>query len=217
MQKVKIYSKFERFWHWTQMLLVLLLAITGFEIHGTVTVFGYEEAVRLHSTSGWVFLVLTIFAAFWMLVTGQSRQFLPVRRNVKSQILYYLTGIFMNKPHPVPKTLECKLNPLQRIVYFSLIVLVFPVQLITGFLYMYFHYPQQPVELGGLGLVAILHTLGAFALMAFIVIHLYLITTGHKVFTNLWSMITGYEELECGEDIDYEKENTEDKHVTSKI
>ena len=53
--------------------------------------------------------------------------------------------------------------------------------------------------------------------MAFIVIHLYLITTGHKVFTNLWSMITGYEELECGEDLDCEEENKEGKQATSNI
>lgn len=201
MQKVKIYSKFERFWHWTQMLLVLLLAFTGFEIHGNFSLFGYEEAVRLHSISGWVFLVLTIFAMFWMLVTGQSRQFLPVRHNIKSQILYYVSGIFVNAEHPVRKTPECKLNPIQRLTYFSLIVLVFPVQLITGFLYMYFHYPEQPIEMGGLSTVAVLHTLGAFALVAFIIIHLYLITTGHNIFTNLWSMITGFEEMECDEDI----------------
>ncbi len=200
MQKVKIYSKFERFWHWSQMLLVILLALTGFEIHSTFSLFGYEYAVRLHTVAGWVFLVLTIFAAFWMLVTGQARQFIPVRRNVKSQIMYYMIGIFKKDPHPVQKTADCKLNPLQRIVYFSLIILVFPVQLFTGFVYLFFQYPENFIEVGGVGIIAIVHTIGAFALMAFIVIHLYLITTGHKVFTNLWSMITGYEELECSDD-----------------
>lgn len=209
MSKVKIYSKFERFWHWTQMLLILLLAITGFEIHSTFKCFGYYRAVQLHSIAGWVFLVLTIFAAFWMLVTGQSRQFLPVRRNVKSQLLYYVSGIFRREPHPVEKTADCKLNPLQRIVYFGLIILVFPVQLITGFMYMFFHYPDKPFMIGSLKLVAVIHTIGAFALVAFIIIHLYLITTGKKIHTNLWSMITGYEELECAEDD--KSENVESK------
>jgi thiosulfate reductase cytochrome b subunit len=199
MQKVKIYSRFERFWHWSQMLLVILLALTGFEIHSSFSLFGYEKAVRLHSTAGWVFLILTIFAVFWMFVTGQSRQFLPVKHNIKSQILYYVSGIFRKEPHPVKKTIECKLNPLQRIVYFSLIILVFPVQLFTGFAYMFFHYPEKTIEVGSLNVIAVIHTLGAFALVAFIIIHLYLITTGHKIFTNLWSMITGYEDLECEE------------------
>jgi formate dehydrogenase gamma subunit len=200
MEKVKIYSKFERFWHWTQMLLIVLLGLTGFEIHSSYELFGYEEAVRMHSASGWAFLVLTVFAVFWMLVTGQSRQFVPVRHNVKSQVLYYLKGIFKNDPHPVAKTADCKLNPLQRIVYFGLMILVFPVQLITGFLYLFFHYPDQVVALESLELVAVLHTLGAFLLVAFVIVHLYLITTGHTVSSNLAAMITGYEKLEKNEE-----------------
>ncbi|TLX73246.1 cytochrome B [Labilibacter sediminis] len=196
MNSVKIYSRFERFWHWTQMLLIILLGLTGFEIHGSFTLFGFEESVRLHSTAGWSFLILTIFAAFWMIVTGQSRQFIPVRNNVKSQIMYYLSGIFKNEPHPVPKTAEQKLNPLQRIVYFGLLILVFPVQLTTGFLYLFIHYPNKPITIEGLESIAILHTIGAFLLVVFIIVHLYLITTGHTISSNLKAMITGYEKLE---------------------
>ena len=108
-------------------------------LHGSFEVFGFETSVRLHSASGWAFLVLTIFAAFWMIVTGQSRQFVPVRNNVKSQIMYYMSGIFKNEPHPVPKTAESKLNPLQRITYFALKVLIIPAMFISGLLYMYFN------------------------------------------------------------------------------
>ena len=199
MEKVKIYSRFERFWHWTQMMLILLLGITGFEIHRSYDIFGFETSVRLHSAAGWTFLILTIFAIFWMIVTGQSRQFMPVRNNVKSQIMYYMSGIFKNEPHPVPKTADSKLNPLQRIVYFGLIILVFPVQLITGFLYLFFHYPEKPFALEGIETVAVLHTLGAFLLVMFVIVHLYLITTGHTISSNLKAMITGYEELEHSE------------------
>ncbi|MCG8582975.1 MAG: cytochrome b/b6 domain-containing protein [Bacteroidales bacterium] len=196
MNKVKIYSRFERFWHWTQMVLILLLMITGFEIHSTFEAFGFETSVRLHSAAGWAFLILTIFAVFWMLVTGQSKQFVPVRNNVKQQAMYYMVGIFKKAPHPVKKTVDSKLNPLQRIIYFGLIILVFPVQLITGFLYLFFHYPDKPFAFEGLETVAVLHTLGAFLLVAFVIAHLYLITTGHTVTSNLQAMITGYEDLE---------------------
>jgi len=196
MNKVKIYSRFERCWHWTQMLLILLLMITGFEIHSTFKAFGFETSVRLHSVAGWGFLILTIFAIFWMLVTGQSRQFIPVKNNVKSQIMYYVSGIFKKEPHPVKKTVDNKLNPLQRIIYFGLIILVFPVQLITGFLYLFFHYPDKPFALEGLETIAVLHTLNAFLMVAFVLAHLYLITTGHTVTSNLEAMITGYENLD---------------------
>ena len=121
--------------------------------------------MRLHSAAGWAFLILTIFAIFWMLVTGQSRQFVPVRNNIKSQIMYYISGIFKKEPHPVKKTADSKLNPLQRIIYFGLIILVFPVQLITGFSYLFFHYPDKPIAFEGLEAIAVLHTLGAFLLV----------------------------------------------------
>ena len=42
MSKVKYYTGFERFWHWTQALLIISLLITGFEIHGTIQLFGFE-------------------------------------------------------------------------------------------------------------------------------------------------------------------------------
>jgi thiosulfate reductase cytochrome b subunit len=196
MEKILLYSKFERFWHWTQVSLITLLGITGFEIHGSFIFFGYESSVRLHSASAWAFLILIIFAFFWLMVTGQYKNFVPTSRNIKAQINYYLSGIFKGAAHPTKKSKLSKLNPLQRIVYLALIILAFPVQLITGFLYMYYHYPVKGIALSGLGTVAILHTLGAFLLIVFVIVHLYLITTGTTPISNLKAMITGYDEIE---------------------
>jgi Ni,Fe-hydrogenase I cytochrome b subunit len=33
-QRIYIFKRFERFWHWTQALLILTLLVTGFEVHG---------------------------------------------------------------------------------------------------------------------------------------------------------------------------------------
>jgi thiosulfate reductase cytochrome b subunit len=85
-------------------------------------------------------------------------------------------------------------------VYLALFILVFPVQLISGFLYLYYHYPNKPVELETLENVAVFHTFGAFLLVAFIIVHVYLITTGETITSNLKAMVTGYEELEEKED-----------------
>lgn len=197
MEKIELYSKFERFWHWTQAVLVILLGVTGFEIHSSFKLFGFEEAVRLHSAAAWAFLILIVFAIFWLFVTGQYKNFIPTSKNMKAQVNYYLSGIFKNAPHPTEKSKLSKLNPLQRIVYLALIILVFPVQLVSGFLYMYYHYPK--VHLTSLQYVAQIHVIGAFLLVIFLVVHLYLITTGAKIWTNLWAMITGYEEMEIEE------------------
>ncbi|HIJ83962.1 MAG TPA: cytochrome B, partial [Magnetococcales bacterium] len=48
MKKVFIYSSFERFWHWTQAVLIVFLMLSGFEVHGTYILWGFEESVQLH-------------------------------------------------------------------------------------------------------------------------------------------------------------------------
>jgi len=77
MIKIYLYSRFERFWHWLQSVLILLLLITGMEVHGTYTFLGFERAVELHSFFGILWLVLFIFIVFWLLTTGEWKQYIP--------------------------------------------------------------------------------------------------------------------------------------------
>jgi thiosulfate reductase cytochrome b subunit len=200
MKREYIYKGFGRFWHWSQSILVVLLGVTGFEIHGYYTFFGFEQAVRYHSTAAIALVLLIAFTIFWHFTTGEWRQYLPTREHLKAQMEYYLTGIFRDAPHPTRKTALKKLNPLQKIVYFLLKLLVIPVMVTTGLLYMFFRYPQvhgyDIFHIDGLRTIAVLHTAGAFFLVAFVITHMYLITTGRTVTSNLRAMITGYEELE---------------------
>jgi len=198
MKREYVYRRFERFWHWMQAVLLLFLGVTGFEIHGSIRFFGYDQAVRYHNTAAIGFLVLIVFAVFWHFTTGEWRQYLPTWRNLRAQAEYYLFGIFRNAPHPTKKTVLSKLNPLQKLIYAGLKVLVIPVMVLTGLLYMFYRYPQRyemvGLNISGLETVALLHTLGAFLLISFFVAHLYLITTGRSVTSNLKAMLTGYEE-----------------------
>lgn len=200
MASVYIYSAFERFWHWAQAALVLLLAFTGFEIHGSYKFLGFEEAVRVHNISAYAFIALIAFAIFWHLTTGQWRQYVPTRENIRAQINYYIFGIFKNAPHPTKKTALSKLNPLQKIVYFTLKVVLIPMLVATGLLYMLYRYPQrhgvEALNVSSLEVIAVIHTLMAFLMIAFVVAHVYLITMGHTPTSNLKAMLTGYEELE---------------------
>jgi thiosulfate reductase cytochrome b subunit len=199
MKKEYVYRGFERFWHWTQAALIIFLGVTGFEIHGSIHFFGYDQAVRYHNTAAISFLVLIVFAIFWHFTTGEWRQYLPTWKNLRAQAEYYVFGIFRNAPHPTKKTVLSKLNPLQKLVYAGLKVLVIPVMVITGLLYMFYRYPQRyevmSLNIGGLQVVATLHTIGAFLLVSFFIAHLYLITTGNTLTSNLKAMITGYEDL----------------------
>lgn len=194
MKLVKYYGNFERIWHWLQMMLVVLLCITGFEIHNTFQLLGYETAVNLHNTAGWAYAILTVFGLFWLITSGEVKQWLPTFKMLKEQVEYYTVGIFKNAPHPVHKTPQNKLNPLQRWVYFSLMFLLMPLQILTGLAYMYIQIAQELLGLESVRGVAVLHTLIALLMLSFLAVHLYLITTGKKVTTNLKAMVTGYEE-----------------------
>ncbi len=200
MKKVYVYKGFERFWHWAQAILIFLLAITGFEIHDSFSLFGFELAVQLHNLAAITFIVLMIFTIFWHFTSGEWKQYIPTTKNLKAQFEYYITGIFRNAPHPTRKTLLSKLNPLQRLVYLGLKIIFIPAMVISGLLYMFFRYPQsgkiESLNIPSVEPVALIHTLGAFILIAFVIIHLYLITTGQTITSNLKAMITGWEELD---------------------
>jgi len=214
-KQIYIYKSFERFWHWTQAILIFFLGFTGFEIHGSIKFFGYQNAVKYHNIAAYSFIVLIVFAIFWHFTTGEWKQYLPTLKNIKAQINFYLIGIFRNAPHPTKRTILSKLNPLQRLVYLGLKLLVIPIMVLSGLLYMFYRYPQgsgvEALNIESVEPFAIIHTLGAFLLVAFIIAHLYLITTGRTITSNLIAMITGFEELDNleQEQVQVQKEQTE--------
>lgn len=208
---VYIYRGFERFWHWMQAMLIFFLAFTGFEIHGSYEFLGFAEAVRYHNIAAYSLLVLIVFAVFWHLTTGEWKQYVPTFENIKAQLNYYIFDIFNNAPHPTKKTVLTKLNPLQKITYFGLKVLVIPVIVTSGLLYILYRYPTSQgvaaINIETLEFIAIIHTIGAFMLVMFIIVHLYLVTTGETLTSNLKAMLTGYEELEHENDDIIENDN----------
>lgn len=200
MSKKYIYKGFERFWHWTQASLIMFLALTGFEIHGTYKIFGFEKAVEFHRTASWALIGLIIFAIFWHITTGEWRQYIPTTKKLRLQIIYYVRGIFKGEKHPTKKTELSKLNPLQRLVYLGFKVVLIPMIFISGIFYMLYKTIDQNniivVEDYPLASIAFWHTLGAFLLIVFLIIHVYMTTTGETPTSNIRAMITGFEELE---------------------
>jgi len=100
-------------------------------------------------------------------------------------------GIFRGAPHPDQPTPVAKLNPLQRLSYLAFKILIFPVMATTGLLYFFYN-----AWGGSLWLVALLHTLGAFLLVGFLILHVYMTTTGRTPTSNIKAMVTGYKKIE---------------------
>ena len=98
--KIYIFKRFERFWHWTQAALIIFMMVTGFEIHGVYNLFGFGKAVSLHTIAAWSLITLWVFAIFWHFTTGEWKQYIPTLEKADAMLKYYLTGIFTDAPHP---------------------------------------------------------------------------------------------------------------------
>ena len=106
MKRVVIYTAFERVWHWLQALTILLLLVTGLEIHapGSVRLLGFARATAVHEALALFTIANAFLSLFYHLATGAIRQFIPRPRDFFSlaiaQIAYYTRGIFTGAPHP---------------------------------------------------------------------------------------------------------------------
>jgi thiosulfate reductase cytochrome b subunit len=197
MERIYIFTRFERFWHWTQALLVIGMMITGFEIHGTYNLLGFAKAHQIHTVAAWALIILWVFAIFWHVITGEWRQYIPTMKGVDKVFLHYAWGIFKGEEHPFVVTRSRKHNPMQAQAYLAVKLLINPTLWISGLLYLYYN------ELAALSLsldlatIALVHTIGAFMMLAFFIAHVYLITTGHTLTAHLKAMVTGWEDGEA--------------------
>ncbi len=202
-ERVHMYDAYERLWHWLQASAILMLLFTGLIIHKPhfFAIFSFPYVVNVHNVLGFIVLINAALALFYNLASGEIRQYLPEPRGFiarsMAQAMYYSQGIFAGKPHPLEKTKENKLNPLQQITYLAILNILLPAQVITGVLIWGLQrWPDIAAGLGGLPALALVHTLVAWAFAAFIVMHVYLTTTGHKPTAAIKSMIVGWDDVE---------------------
>jgi thiosulfate reductase cytochrome b subunit len=188
-----MYQKFERLWHWLQALLIFFLALTGFEIHGSFSLFGYQNAAVWHTYAGIAEVILFAFGAFWFFTTRIWKAYVPTTKGLIDQMMFYAKGIFNHEPHPYKKTPEMKLNPLQRLTYLAFGFFMMPLMIITGVIYVFV--VDGTIVISPFWL-SIIHTFGAFLIIAFVITHIYMTTTGHTILADTKAMITGYEELD---------------------
>lgn len=197
---VKVFSRFERFWHWTQVILILSLLFSGFGIHGFHQLLDFEQLVWLHVIATLGLIALWILAIFWLLTTGDWRHYLPTVNGLLPVARYYAYGIFLGEEHPYRKRFWHKHNPLQALSYLGLKLAIFPAVWISGIAYLlYGLWSDGPLTVSSLEWVALTHTAAAFALVVFLIVHLYMLTTGHSFIGHVKPMISGYDEVDLTE------------------
>jgi thiosulfate reductase cytochrome b subunit len=202
-ERVYMYTIYERFWHWLQAAAIFFLIFTGLIIHkpDIFGIFSFPYTVQVHNVLGFILLINAFLAGFYHLASGEIQQFIPRPRGffdqMMTQAMFYLRGIFKDEPHPFEKTPQKKLNPLQQLTYFGLLNLLLPLQVITGVIIWGMQtWPELAQTLGGLPVLAPIHTLIAWLLASFIIMHVYLTTTGHKPLGGIQAMVDGWDEVE---------------------
>ena len=194
----------ERVWHWVHAVLIILLILTGIQIHwpDSVGLFGnYENAINIHNWSGILLVLDFLLWLFYNLISKRVSHYIIRKDDIFPgalvQARYYAFGIFKNEPHPYSPSEENKFNPLQKMTYFSFMFSMMPLLLISGILYLYPSYFANIIAaIGGLKVVAIVHFIMAIFFAAFFIAHIYMATMGHTILSEVFAMITGYVEDE---------------------
>ncbi len=202
-KEVYMYHVYERFWHWMQTFVIVILIFTGLIIHRP-DIFGwlnFRYMVTIHNISAAILLINAALSLFYHLASGEIKQFIPRPYGFIDQAIvqakYYMKGIFKGGFHPFEKTPEKKMNPLQQATYFAILNILLPLQILTGALmWGVQRWPEIAGTLGGLPFLAPFHSLVAWTFASFIVGHVYLTTTGYEPLSGMKAMVTGWEEVE---------------------
>ncbi len=194
---VLVFRRFERIWYWSQALSIFILIFTGLVIHGMFSPIPFGLAVTVHTLVAVALLVLWAFAIFWLFTTGEWRQYIPTLKNFFQVAYFYSIGIFKGDSHPYRKTYLRKHNPLQALTYLLVKVVIFPAIWISGIVYLIISIGVYDFSgIISMGLVAMMHSIAAIAIMVFIIAHVYLLTTGHSFREHVRPMITGYDQVD---------------------
>ncbi len=196
---VMVYKRFERIWHWCQMALIMTLLFSGFAVRGIHSLLDFRTAVVVHTVAAITLIVIWLFATFWLFTTGDWRHYLPKREGLIAVARHYAWGIFRGEEHPYRKLFWRKHNPLQSLTYMLVKVVLFPAIWVTGIPYLLYGLWHETTGRGWIEPIAFVHVGAAYAILAFVIVHVYLLTTGHSFVDHVKPMVTGYDEVDLTE------------------
>jgi len=203
MKKTYVHPLPVRIWHWINALGFILLIVTGLQIRYTdiLSLMSFESAVRLHNWLGFALMANYLIWLLFYLLTDKVSVYHPELdpkkyfRDTLKQIRYYSYGIFRGHPNPHHVRPYAKFNPLQKVMYQIVMLIIVPIQFGTGLLLWDVDRFYSWVEaLGGVRVVSTVHVLVFIFFASFILIHVYLGSLGHTASAHFKAMVTGYEE-----------------------
>lgn len=204
MKKIFLHPLIIRLWHWINTICFFVLIFTGLQLRYSEmpTLTKFKTAVDVHNLFGFLMIADFILWFGYYVVTGKIRLYIPMQpraflTGAIRQARYYGYGLFVGEKNPHHATADNKFNPLQQSAYFMIMLVLVPVQIITGvLLWDIKRFAGWISLLGGLRMVDIAHVAVFFCLTAFLFVHVYLTTLGRTPLEHIRAMFTGYEEVE---------------------
>jgi Ni/Fe-hydrogenase b-type cytochrome subunit len=148
------------------------------------------DARRWHFFFGWLFVLNGLLYLIYNLLIGHVKKFfltLADIRKIPAMVAYYLR---LRKTSPQ----QGEYNPLQKMAYTSVFVLLAPIALLTGLAMS----PQLdsgfnwlPAMFGGRQSARSIHFIFAFGFLFYTFVHVFMVLT-QGFFNNMRSMITGW-------------------------
>ena len=186
-----------RVWHSLQALLFLGLIATGLNMHyagSEWAVIPFSVSVRVHNACGIATALLWVVFVVWNAVSGHARHYMPkdihVIHSLVIQIRYYAYGMFRGDAPPLSPGLRN--NHVQQLGYAGIMYILMPVSIASGMLLLFpILAPERALGWAGLWPMAMLHLGVGYLLTLFLVVHIYLATTGETFFSLYREMITG--------------------------
>src|SRR6266511_3234498 len=202
-ERIYMYESYRRFWHWLQTVSIVILLFTGLIIHRPELfgAFSFRGIVAIHNVIAVILVVNAFLSVFYHIATERMQEYIPrpygFFDDAIVQAKYYISGIFKGEGHPFEKRPDSRMNPIQKATYFGILIVLLPLQMLTGALmWSVQKFPAVANWFGGLSFLAPLHSLIAWTFATFIIVHVYMTTTGATPLEATRAMITGYEEVE---------------------
>ena len=194
-----------RIWHWVNVVLFVVLIATGVQIRylDLFSLLSFRTAVVVHNWVGFALIANFFGWLLFYLFSPRNMAYHPEFNIVKltkasfAQMQYYGWGMFHGERNPHQIDPYHKFNPLQRTLYQILMLLLLPLQFVTGVLLWDVNRFQHAIDMiGGVRVVDTVHVLIFIFFVFYMFIHPYLATLGHTPTAHIKAMITGYEDVE---------------------
>ncbi len=186
-----------RVWHGVQALLFLGLIATGLSLHyagSDWALVPFPVAVTIHNACGVATAALWVFFVARCVISGHIAHYVPkdirVLHSAVIQLRYYGFGMFRGDAPPLSPGLRN--NHAQQLAYATVMFILMPLSIGSGVLLLFpILSPEHALGRPGLWPMAMLHLATGYLLTLFVIVHVYLATTGETFFALFREIIVG--------------------------